>query len=342
MIARIVVLAAGLAVAACAGGESWDVAGAKSAPAAGDPFQQALRQEYLALAEFERTEFDWPDVAYYVRRAKASGQIVLAPTELVERELPPDSVAGLAAARARLMQAFAEGGREAEPAQAARAQAGFECWLEQQEEAHQSDDIAACRKRFETAVALVEDAIRPPPLKSVVVLMPDEDGVVGRVNVRTPEGTQSLATAREAARLNKVSPRWRQPFELDGTTVDARFGRALSVPRELIRRYVLYFEENSVRLTPESQALMPELVAVVAASKKKKVVITGHADRFGGEARNNVIAFHRSLEIRDALVAQGVSTAQVAPDERGERAPAVDTKDGVREPANRRVVIDFE
>ena len=240
------------------------------------------------------------------------------------------------------MQAFEEGGREAEPAQAARAQAGFECWLEQQEEGHQAADIAACRKQFETAVAAVEDAIRPPPLKSMVVLMPDEDGVVGRVNVRTPEGTQSLAGAREAARLNKVSPRWRQPFELDGTTVDARFGRALSVPRELIRRYVLYFEENSVALTPDSKALLPELEAVVASSKKKKVVITGHADTFGPESRNNVIAFHRSLVVRDALIAKGVSSAQVAPDERGERALAVATADGVREPANRRVVIDFE
>lgn len=342
MISRCVILAAGLALTACAGGEAWDVAAARSAPAAGDAFQQALRQEYLGFAEFERSEYDWTDVAYYVRRANASRQTILAPTELADRELPPDSVAGLTAARARLMQAFEEGGREAEPGQAARAQAGFECWLEQQEEGHQSGDIAACRKQFEAAVAAVEDAIRPPPLKSLVVLMPDEDGVVGQVTVRTPEGTQRLASARETARLNKVSPRWRRPFELDGRTVDARFGRALSVPRELIRRYVLYFEENSVELTPDSDALMPELAAVVAASKKKRIVITGHADRFGSEARNNVIAFHRSLEIRDALIAKGVSSAQVAPDERGERDLAVDTADGIREPANRRVVIDFE
>jgi OmpA-OmpF porin, OOP family len=342
MIARFVVLAAAFALAACAGGDAWDVSGARSLPAQGDPFQQALREEYLALAEFERGEFDWTDVAYYVRRANASRETVLAPTELAARVLPADRAPELAAARSRLAQAFEDGGREAEPAQAARAQASFECWMEQQEEGHQAADIAECRKRFESAIAAVEEAIRPPPLRSVVVLMPDDDGTVGRVNVQTAEGAQSLASPREAARLSKAPPRWRRPFELDSRTVDARFGRALAVPRELIRRYVLYFEENSVALTPESQALMPELIAVVGSAKRKKVVITGHADRFGSEARNNVIAFHRSLEIRDALIARGISAAEVAPDERGERAPAVPTADGVKEPANRRVVIDFE
>ena len=41
-------------MAACAGGDDWDVAAARSAPHGGDAFQQALRQEYLGFAEYER------------------------------------------------------------------------------------------------------------------------------------------------------------------------------------------------------------------------------------------------------------------------------------------------
>ena len=341
MIALRLLLLASFGLAACAGPDAWDVAAARSAGGAGDDFQRALRAEYLDLAEFERAEYDWTEVAHYLRRAGEARTAAPEPDQLASRVLPAEP-ADLVAARTRLLAAFEDGGREAEPAQAAKAQAGFECWLEQHEEGHQLDHIAACRKQYEVAIAAVEEAIKPPPLRSVVVLLPDDEGVVGRVDVKTAEGGQTLDQAREAARLGKAPARWRRPFEIDEKTVDARFGRALAVPREVIRRYVLYFEDNSVELTPESKALLPEVVAVVRSFGRKRVSITGYADRFGSDPRNNVIAFQRALELRDILAAAGVSTTRIAPDEQGERAPAKPTSDGVKEPANRRVVIDFE
>lgn len=341
MNAQNLLLAACLALGACAG-EQWDLAAARSAPEPGDPFQKALRAEYLRLAQFERDEFDWTDLSYFLRRAETARDAHPAVAALSERELAIDQAPPLEAARERLMKAFEDGGREAEPAEAARAQAGFECWLEQQEEAHQPAHIAACRKQYEAAIAAVEEALKPPPLKSMVVLLEDEAGSVGKVVVRGAEGARTLDQPRLAARLDKVRPRWRKPFELEKATVDARFGRALSVPREVIRRYVLYFEDNSVELTPESKALLPEAIDVIGSSARKKVTITGHADRFGSEGRNHAMAFHRALEIRDMLLANGIGFARVAASERGERAPQARTPDGVKAAANRRVVIDFE
>lgn len=341
MKSRLAMAAACLLLAGCAG-ERWDIAAARSAPDQGDDFQRALRAEYLRLAEFERAEFDWLDLSYFLTRAEAARLGHPEPAGPGERDLPPKQAKTLAAAHERLAKAFEDGGREAEPAEAARAQAGYECWLEQQEEGHQADHIAACRKQFEAAIAAVEEALKPPPLKSMVVLLPDEEGSVGRVVVRGAEGARTLDQPRLAARLDNVRPRWRQPFELDETTVDARFGRALAVPREVIRRYVLYFEDNSVELTPESKALLPEAIAVISAAPRKKVTVTGHADRYGSDGRNHVIAFQRALEIRDMLLAAGIDFARVAPSERGEQAPQQRTPDGVKSAANRRVVIDFE
>src|SRR3546814_7288426 len=45
----------------------------------------------------------------------------------------------------------------------AEAQVAFDCWMEQQEENFQPDDIAACRDRFEAAMAILEEEEAPAP-----------------------------------------------------------------------------------------------------------------------------------------------------------------------------------
>ena len=64
-------------------------------------------------------------------------------------------------ARATLLGAFAKSAKEKIPDQAARAQAMYECWMEEQEENIQPDDIAACRAAFEEALAEIAEALTP-------------------------------------------------------------------------------------------------------------------------------------------------------------------------------------
>ena len=49
------------------------------------------------------------------------------------------------------------------PAIAASAQISYECWLQEQEEGHQPDDIADCRNAFYGQLIAAEVAIRPAP-----------------------------------------------------------------------------------------------------------------------------------------------------------------------------------
>ena len=70
-------------------------------------------------------------------------------------------VGELAAARSELMDALNGGGREKAPADAAIAQARYDCWVEETEEGHEPDDIARCRDEFWAALARVQDAIKP-------------------------------------------------------------------------------------------------------------------------------------------------------------------------------------
>src|SRR3546814_14624397 len=61
------------------------------------------------------------------------------------------------------MAVLAAGAAQSDPTQAAEAQVAFDCWMQEQEENFQPDDIAACRDRFEAAMAGLERAPAPTP-----------------------------------------------------------------------------------------------------------------------------------------------------------------------------------
>ena len=54
-------------------------------------------------------------------------------------------------------------GRDKAPTIAAHAQINLECWMQEQEEGHQPDDIGECRNAFYGSVVAAEVAMRPPP-----------------------------------------------------------------------------------------------------------------------------------------------------------------------------------
>ncbi len=127
----------------------------ETTPSGGTQFTQALASEYRDFTIFEADEmYDWPDADYFARKglAAAGGKVVL-PEDLANWDLPADKVGELSNARSRLIAALDGGARDSNPAIAARAQAKFDCWVEQQEENHQPDHIAACRDGLEEAMA---------------------------------------------------------------------------------------------------------------------------------------------------------------------------------------------
>src|SRR3546814_12911437 len=86
---------------------------------------------------------------------------------IATRDLPADKVDELSSARVRLMTAISAGAADEEPLDAAKAQAHFDCWMEQQEETFQPQHIAACRDGYMTAMASLEapqlTAMAPAP-----------------------------------------------------------------------------------------------------------------------------------------------------------------------------------
>lgn len=125
-------------------------------------FQKELQKEYIVVARDEDKEHDFEDAAFFTNKASmtAMGEAVL-PQEIKDRNLPADSVKDLEFARAGLMDALANTDRNTNAAALARAQAQFDCWLQEQEENRQPADIEACKLAFNKAM----DMIKYPEMK---------------------------------------------------------------------------------------------------------------------------------------------------------------------------------
>ena len=131
----------------------------------GTPFNQALFTEYKELTLFEADQmYDWPDAGLFARKAMAAANNdVVLPEELGNWDLPDEHIGELTEARGRLLAALEATARVQAPVEAAHAQGRFDCWVEQQEENHQPDHIAACRESFYAAMEALEAAMQPTP-----------------------------------------------------------------------------------------------------------------------------------------------------------------------------------
>jgi OOP family OmpA-OmpF porin len=162
----LAVVALSGALAACAS----DIQRVRTAEGTGSPFTRALTSEYRDLSAFEADEmYDWPDAQHFARKGllAAEGEVVQ-PEDLGNWDLPEDRVEELTAARAKLVGLLDAGARDRVAEAAARAQARFDCWVEQQEENHQADHISACRDQFFAALAELETAAPAPAQPAAV------------------------------------------------------------------------------------------------------------------------------------------------------------------------------
>ena len=156
-----IAITCGIALTNCAG---MQLESARKASPQGSEFTQGLYAGYIDLSASEYDEADYSDSDWFAGRAiSAANDVAVGPEEIGNRNVPADRVRELGAARARLVAALQVGATTKNPTNAARAQVMFDCWIQEQEENRQPDDIAACRDGFIDAIGLVEASLRPAP-----------------------------------------------------------------------------------------------------------------------------------------------------------------------------------
>jgi len=107
------------------------------------------------------------------------------------------------------------------------------------------------------------------------------------------------------------------------------------------REFIVYFEHDKSFLTADAQEVVSAAAAYSKAGGAARVVVVGHADTSGSAAYNVRLSERRAKVVADALAGQGVDPATLAVDWKGETSLAVATKDGVKEPLNRRSTINI-
>ncbi len=161
MIKKIAVGAALLALGGCMGQQLADV---KTMKPTGSAFETGLFKEYVALSQGEYDEADWTDSDFF---ASKGGMAAMGkeegPQAIAGRDLPGDKVDEMTKARERLVRALNAGGRQQMAGVAARAQAMFDCWMQEQEENFQPEDIARCREDLYSLLGTLEPKPKPAP-----------------------------------------------------------------------------------------------------------------------------------------------------------------------------------
>lgn len=169
-----------------------------------------------------------------------------------------------------------------------------------------------------------------------IVLLPDADGKVGVIEVRTEAGTTEL---REAYAVARVEGKRAVAEKTDAAAVAERYGTVLEGLPARPQRLTLYFEFGTDRLTAQSRALVPGIQSDLRRFAAPEVVVSGHTDAIGDPAFNDKLSLDRANRARDILVAAGIPRDQIQVVGRGAREPLVAARPGVPEPRNRRVEI---
>ena len=139
-----------------------------------------------------------------------------------------------------------------------------------------------------------------------------------------------------------VDSRTKQPGEtytLSEQELRETFGAALEAAPMPPARFILYFISGGVRLTAESQALIPAIVEEVRSRQSTDVGVVGHADRTGSREMNMRLSTRRAEAVAALLEAEGVARDILEITSHGEENPLVPTADDVPEPRNRRVEV---
>lgn len=290
-------------LAGCASGDyNATISAAKNAVPT-HPFMASLKQEYLTLSAIEWAKPDYTDGLVYAQRAKMVGenQAVL-PDDLSGRGLLIEIRQALTAERNKLLPLLQQT-VDRLPNESARAQAMFDCWVEEAEENFQPEDILACRDQYFLAKTVLET----------------------RLSEVIAEEEAARLAAEEAARQPEPVPA--EPvYETVETVQIPEIGKVL-------------FEHNSAKLTAEAEQLLAGFAPKIIEFVPTKLVVNGYTDTSGSAEYNLKLSQARADSVKVFLETQGVKADIFETQGFGETKLHVETADGVKEPANRVVEI---
>jgi outer membrane protein OmpA-like peptidoglycan-associated protein len=181
---------------------------------------------------------------------------------------------------------------------------------------------------------------KPPPTAShdTIVLLPDDRGKTGAIVVSSMGVERRLDRPGQAVTVEAGSPPG-LPTVLSDREARAVAGPALAALPKPPARFILYFEHDSVTLTPESRTLLRKVAETIRERMPVDVSVVGHTDTVGEKGYNYALSLKRAKAVASILHGKGVDPSALDITSHGKDNPLIPTGDQVHEPRNRRVEI---
>jgi outer membrane protein OmpA-like peptidoglycan-associated protein len=173
---------------------------------------------------------------------------------------------------------------------------------------------------------------------NVVVLVPDEGGIVGKLLV-AKDGARDELAGPYAAVGTDANRGDEKVFVADRQAVESAFSSALAAKPRPPAFFTIFFVVGQADINPDSADTLRAAVAASVATRNADISVVGHSDATGDDADNQSLSQRRARAIRDVLVAGGVRPSIIELSYHGSHNPLVPAPNGVSEPRNRRVEV---
>lgn len=158
-------------------------------------------------------------------------------------------------------------------------------------------------------------------------------GACSSTGKKTSDGARATGSTQSGTAYSDNIAGSATPVGGDGYNDDA-----VAAERALTNN-IVYFDYDQSTIRAEYQGVVDAFARYLLANPSAKVRLEGHADERGTTEYNIALGERRANSVQSALIAQGVSPAQMSVISYGEERPAVAGSDEAAYAQNRRVQI---
>jgi outer membrane protein OmpA-like peptidoglycan-associated protein len=115
----------------------------------------------------------------------------------------------------------------------------------------------------------------------------------------------------------------------------------IPAPPPVVRNFTVFFDFDKSNITPEAREV---IAAAVDAAKKTgavRITVTGNTDTVGSHRYNQGLSERRAAAVKNEMVRLGMNASDINTIGKSFDDPLIPTGPGVREPQNRRAMIDL-
>lgn len=108
-----------------------------------------------------------------------------------------------------------------------------------------------------------------------------------------------------------------------------------------VELFMVFFDFDKSNLSGDMRQIVSQAVNAAQRNGSVRIIVTGHTDTVGSYSYNQALSERRALAVKSEMVRLGVRDAEIVTVGRSFSDPLIATGPGVREPQNRRAVIDI-